>query len=128
MSKLNHIALISHSEAESDKFYVDLLGLEKKYTFNVNSKLMNSIFGINKEMKVVRYGNDNYDLEIFITEDLKVDENSISHIGITVEDKEEFLKKSQSLGFRVNKILKKDEDTYYLFVRDASGNYFEIKE
>lgn len=89
---------------------------------------MNSIFGINKEMKVVRYGNDNYDLEIFITEDLKVDENSISHIGITVEDKEEFLKKSQSLGFRVNKILKKDEDTYYLFVRDASGNYFEIKE
>ncbi|MBD3227915.1 MAG: hypothetical protein GF329_06975 [Candidatus Lokiarchaeota archaeon] len=128
MRKIDHFALISHSEVESDRFYTDLLGFKRKYDFKVNSKLLNKIFGINKEIKVIRYGGNNCDLEIFIIKDLKVIENSLSHIGIIVENKEKILNRAEVMGYRVNKIPKKDSDSYYLFIKDDSGNYFEIKE
>ncbi|MHA1271089.1 MAG: VOC family protein [Candidatus Helarchaeota archaeon] len=126
--KFDHYAVFSKSEKDSDRFYGELLGLKKKYSFKVSSEMMNKIFKINEEFKVIRYGLEEFDIEVFITKSKLKIENPINHIGIVVKNKDRILKKTLEMGFYVNKVQKPEENSYYLFIKDSFGNYFEIKE
>ena len=67
--KIEHFALASNAENDSDNFFLDLLDLKKTRSFKVSPDLMEKFFGIKKEQKIVRYENNEVSFEVLITDD-----------------------------------------------------------
>ena len=125
---LEHIAIASNNEFESDKFFIELLGLEKIRTFTVSAELMEKFFGISKEHKILRYEKGSLSFEVFITNDQSRSNDIFTHSCLLIQNRDEFVIKAKSMGFEVNKVPRKDSDNYYLFVKDNFHNLYEIKE
>ena len=51
--RIEHIAVSSNTEEDSDKFFTKLLDLKKERAFVVSGDLMEQFFGVIKEQKVV---------------------------------------------------------------------------
>jgi catechol 2,3-dioxygenase-like lactoylglutathione lyase family enzyme len=47
--KIDHIAIAQNTEEDSDKFFVELLGLRKIRSFLVSADKMMNFFGVNQE-------------------------------------------------------------------------------
>ncbi|MHA1291438.1 MAG: VOC family protein [Promethearchaeota archaeon] len=125
--KIEHIALASNSEAESDKFFIDLLGLEKTRSFIVAAELMEKFFGINKEHKVIRYSKNELDIEVFITRDDSKVRDIFTHNCLLVNDPEELVNNANSMGFVTIKVPRKNGGNYF-FIKDSFANLFELKK
>jgi hypothetical protein len=125
--KAEHIAVASNSEADSDKFFISLLGLKKTRSFNVSADLMEQFFNVKKEQKLLRYEKDKLRFEIFITDDLSKSKDIYTHVCLVVEDRDEFVNKTLSMGYNTIKVPRKDGGGYYLFIKDSYGNLYEIK-
>ena len=125
--KAEHIAVASNSEVDSDKFFISLLGLKKTRSFNVSADLMEQFFNIKKEQKLIRYQNNEISFEIFITDDLSKSKDVFTHICLVVEDRDELINNSLSMGYTTIKVPRKDGSGYYLFIKDSYGNLYEIK-
>lgn len=125
--KIEHIAVASNSESDSDDFFMELLKLEKTRTFIVPSKLMENFFGTSKEQKVVRYSNDKVSFEVFITEDESRTLDQFTHSCLVIEDRDELIQKAKQKQFEVIKVEREGSSIYYLFIKDKFGNLYEIK-
>lgn len=125
--KVEHIAVASNSEVDSDKFFINLLGLRKARSFNVSADLMEQFFGVKKEQQLIRYENNDLSFEIFITDDISKSKDIFTHVCLVIEDRDEFVKKSLSMGYTTIKVPRKDGDGYYLFIKDSYENLYEIK-
>jgi len=125
--KAEHIAVASNSEADSDRFFIGLLSLTKTSSFNVSADLMEQFFNIKKEQKLIRYQNNEISFEIFITDDLSKSKDVFTHICLVVEDRDELINNSLSMGYTTIKVPRKDGSGYYLFIKDSYGNLYEIK-
>jgi catechol 2,3-dioxygenase-like lactoylglutathione lyase family enzyme len=127
MIKTEHIALASNNEKDSDKFFKNLLGLEKTRSFKVSPDLMEKFFGVKKEQHIIRYENSALSFEIFITRDDSKSEDIYSHVCLSMQDKESFVEKASNLGFSTIKVPRKNAEGYYYFVKDSFQNLYEIK-
>ena len=125
--KIDHYALASNSEEESNRFFIDLLGLKKTRSFIVSVDLMKKFFGKEKEQKIVRYENENLSFEVFITEDNSKSNDIFSHICLVIDDRDNIVEQSLSMGYKTIKVPRKNSDGYYLFITDSFGNLYEIK-
>ena len=125
--KVEHIAVASNSEVDSDKFFINLLGLRKARSFNVSADLIEQFFGLKKEQQLIRYENNDLSFEIFITDDNSKTKDLFTHVCLVVEDRDEFVNKSLSMGYTTIKVPRKNGDGYYLFIKDSYGNLYEIK-
>ena len=125
--KIEHFAVSSNSESDSDKFFMNLLNLRKERSFVVSDDLMEQFFGIRREQKIVRYGNDDVSVETFITEDSSSCLDKFTHICLKVKDREEIIEKAKKFDFKVIKVPRKNKEGYYLFLKDRFGNIYEIK-
>ena len=125
--KLEHVALASNSEIESDKFFIELLGCEKTRSFTVSNDLMEQFFEVSKEQPVVRYEKDSVSFEVFITQDNSMARDTFTHACIVVENRDELLKKANSMNLKTIKVPRKNSDSYYLFIKDFWGNMWEVK-
>lgn len=128
--KIDHIAIASNSIEDSDKFFVDLLGLNKTRTFSVNSELMKEFFGVNKEHSFVRYENNNIAVEVIINKNRSKANDIFTHSCLNVEDLnvEDLINKAKSMGFKTIKIARKEKEGYYYFIKDFYNNLYEIKK
>jgi catechol 2,3-dioxygenase-like lactoylglutathione lyase family enzyme len=124
--KLNHVALICRSEQSADDFYEAVLGLKKTKAFVLSSDLTHRIFGIEREYRVLVYGNDKFTAEIFVSERPAELGTGLEHICLEVKDREEFVERCKAKGVEVNRVPK--GDAMLTFVKDYDGNLFEIKE
>lgn len=124
---LKHVALVSRSEKNSDKFYEQLLGLTKQDPKMAPRELSKQIFGLDAEYPIINYIDDNIHFEIFIDDRLDPlqNEQKIEHVCIEIEDLEAFLEKCRELDVKSLQIPKGDK--LLTFVRDFDGNLFEIK-
>ena len=104
--QFDHLAVFTDSESEADKFYKDLLGLEKKYTFRAPAVLMKKIFNLDKDFQVIRYGRNNFDIEVFIDPDKKASDGTIRHVGIKVDDRDRLFTNAEAMGYSVIKAQK----------------------
>lgn len=128
MIKIDHIAIACTSVEESDKFFMDLLGLNKIREFIVSEDLMEKFFHVRKDQQVIRYSNQELSAEIFITEKgVNHAKDTFSHTCLLIENRDLLIEKANLLGFEVIKVTREGSDNYYLFIRGASGNLFEIK-
>ncbi|MFX0080406.1 MAG: VOC family protein [Candidatus Hodarchaeota archaeon] len=126
--EIEHVAVGYNSEDEADKFFIELLGLEKKRSKLVTADLIKEFFGVKREYKSVLYGNNEVSFEVFITDDKSRVKDVFTHSCLLVENRDEFMSKATSMGYDVIKVPRKDSDGYYLFIRDTFQNTYEIKE
>ncbi|MFW9898543.1 MAG: VOC family protein [Candidatus Thorarchaeota archaeon] len=125
--KIDHIAVASNSIEDSDRFFTELLGLKKIKTFSVSAELMEKFFRINKEFVFVRYQNDNLGVEVIITNDNSKSIDNFTHSCLIVDNRDEFVNISSSMGYTTIKVPRKESEGYFLFVKDSFGNLYEVK-
>lgn len=125
--KIDHVSVSSNTEEDSDRFFIELLAMKKERAFVVSDDLMEQFFGVRKEQKIVRYGNDEISVEAFITNDNSKVIDRFTHICLIIEDREKLIEKAKKLNFEVIKVPRKNSDGFYLFLKDHFGNLYEIK-
>ena len=126
--KFEHVGIGYNSEEEADKFFIDLLGLNKIRSKSVSKDLMQSFFGVQKESKLVLYGDDDSSFEVFIADDDSKAQDIYTHSCLFIKNRDEFVARAISMGFDVIKVPRKDSEGYYLFIKDLFNNLYEIKE
>ena len=92
------------------------------------AQIMEQFFGIIIEQQIIRYGNNNVNFEVFITNDAQKTRDVFTHSCLLIENRDEFAEKALFLGFSVIKVPRKDSDGFYLFVKDSFQNLYEIKD
>jgi catechol 2,3-dioxygenase-like lactoylglutathione lyase family enzyme len=123
--RLQHVALTCSSEKNSDRFYKDLLGLEKSEPKSLAGPLSKAIFKVDAELLMVQYRGKEIHFEIFITDHPVNNNRQIDHVCLEVDDLKSFLKKCRDLDVKISQIPKGDR--ILTFIRDFDGNIFEIK-
>jgi len=126
--KMDHVGLGSNSEQDADKFFIELLGLEKTRSFSISAHLNEKFFNIKQEQQIIRYGKGDLNFEVFITENSEKAKDVFTHPCLVIDQRDGFLNKAQTLGFPIIKVPRKESDSYYLFIKDLFGNLYEIKE
>jgi len=125
MTSFKHTALVCSSEDHTDRFYRDLLGLEKAEPWPLPATLARAIFGVDAELTIINYTGAGMHFEIFIDAGHPGSFGGIEHTCIEVESRRDFLDTCQKLGVTINQVPKGDR--FLLFVRDFDGNLFEVK-
>jgi catechol 2,3-dioxygenase-like lactoylglutathione lyase family enzyme len=123
---LRHVALTCSSEKKSDRFFKDLLGLEKSEPNNLPISLSKAIFSVDSPLIMINYHNEQVHFEVFITDHPISNSRQIEHVCLEVDDLETLLKKCRDLDVEVSQIPKGDRTL--TFIRDYDGNLFEIKQ
>jgi catechol 2,3-dioxygenase-like lactoylglutathione lyase family enzyme len=126
--KIEHIAVGYHSEEESDRFFIELLGLKKVRSKIVSSDLMQRFFGVERDHKFVVYGNHEANFEVFITNEKGQAQDTYTHSCLLVDNRDELVVKASLMGFGIVKVPRQESGGYYLFITDSFNNLYEIKE
>jgi len=123
---LRHTALTCNSEENADKFYRDLLGLEKTEPKTLPVALSRAIFNLDAQMKIINYLDENVHFEIFITGRIDKGSTQIAHSCLEVDNRTKFIEKCEKMGVDISQIPK--GNATLTFIRDYDGNLFEIKQ
>ena len=119
----NHVALQCNDKEKVEIFFTEVLGLPIKKKFTASRELSETIFGIDESVDVEVYGNNETRFEIFITQ--TEEKRGYGHVCIEI-DKKKFIDRCKQHGIKPMVITKDGKNL--LFVRDFTGNLFEIKE
>ena len=122
---LRHVALICSSEEKSDKFYKNLLGLQKSEPKTIPPALSKALFDVDSELKIINYRNEYLHFEMFFTDRTRSSAGRIEHVCLEVDDLAAFLERCRTLQVKVVQVPKGDK--MLTFVSDDDGNLFEIK-
>lgn len=123
--KLHHVAVVSHSLENADRFYGEILGLKQIKSFTLDRELANQIFDVDCECQISLYGNENFAVEVFVTSAHPENVNPFVHLCLEVENKEKFAENCQAKGLETKRISRGNGSL--IFVKDYDGNLFEIK-
>ena len=122
---MRHAALTCSSEQNSDRFFQDVLGLEKEKPKTLAVSLAKAIFDVDTELAMINYHGENVHFEIFITGQPVKQSNAIDHVCLEVKDLHALLDKCRRLEMAVIQVPKGDRTL--TFIRDDDGHLFEIK-
>lgn len=123
---LNHLAISCITEENSDRFYRDLLGLDKIGSKTVPAEVIRNIFSLDREFKLIKYSNNHFTFEVFITEGAHYGQDPIGHVCLEVADRKAFLERCEAAGAAVSRTAV--GESVVVFIRDFDGNRLEIKE
>ncbi len=123
---LKHVGLACSNEGNADKFYRDLLGLNKSEPKVLSAGLANAIFNFERQLQIIDYMSDKLHFEIFITGQPSDGFESIGHQCLAVDDLSGFIEKCREIGVKISQIPKGDK--LLTFIKDFDGNLFEIKK
>ena len=124
--KFVHTGLAASSEENADRFFIDILGLEKSEPKLIDKKLAQALFGIDDELLMIHYRGETLDYEIFIYQEYKAPEKQIAHSCIKVNDLKTIVGKCKDAGLKVIEVPK--GSGVITFISDYDGNLFEVKE
>jgi catechol 2,3-dioxygenase-like lactoylglutathione lyase family enzyme len=122
---LKHVGLACSTEENSDKFYRDLLGLNKSEPKILPSDLSKAIFNLDAELRIINYMDEKTHFEVFITGRAENKSRQIAHQCLEVHELSDFIEKCRSLKVEIRQIPKGDKPL--TFITDFDGNLFEIK-
>ena len=123
--KLGHIAVVCSTQENADRFYKDLLGLEKIRSFTIDKELTMNIFNISCECLIIFYENENMAVEVFVPTIVTDKTPSFTHFCLETPERDQFLNRCEQAGLKISRIPKGEK--ILLFLEDFDGNYFEIK-
>ena len=121
---LEHVALTITDHKEIKNFYQEFLGMSEVRNFVLDKDLAREIFGFEKETTVFHLQKDELLLEIFITPEQC--EHGFNHLCISIPNREKIVKKAVHHGYECIRVKRQNSDL--IFVKDKSGNIFEIKQ
>ena len=121
---LKHAGLTCRTEDHADKFYRDLLGLNKSAPKTLPADLCRAIFNLGAELKMINYMDDKIHFEIFVSPQPAISQRPIDHLCLEVDDLDGFIEKCRSMQVAVARIPKGDKTL--TFIKDFDGNLFEI--
>ena len=121
-----HTGLAASSEEKADRFFIDILGLEKLIPKTLDKKLTQAIYGINSELLIIHYRGGTVHYEILVYQEYKAPEKQIAHSCIQVTDLVNIVNKCRDAGMKVVEIPK--GSVVVTFISDYDGNLFEVKE
>jgi catechol 2,3-dioxygenase-like lactoylglutathione lyase family enzyme len=119
---IQHVAVECSRIKTADLFFSTILGMPKVKTATLLKELSASIFGIDSTIDMVIYENATSRFEVFIRSTEK--KISVDHVGIKVSDRNDFVDRCKKHGLKPFYVQK--DSRQLLFVRDFSGNLFEI--
>lgn len=122
---LEHIGITINEESDIDAFYKDLLGLKEERIFELYEDVSEKLFGIGDRVSVTLLSGEDFFMEVFLTE--RKQAPVYNHICISVRARDNIIQKAKSMGFPVTEIERESRDDI-VFIRDHSGNIFEIKD
>ena len=123
--KLHHVAVVGSSREKAERFYGELLGLEKRKESSLDAVLMKELFGQAAPCELLLYGGPHLAIEVFLpTPPVKAP--ALAHLCLVLEEREPFLQRCQEAGLPLRRFAK--GDSVIVFVEDFDGNLFEIKE
>lgn len=118
-----HVALSVNDLSEIQNFYIDILGLKVIKKFTLSEDISGRIFNIKKETEVTVVGKDDLFMEIFLSN--KTGYMDYQHLCLKVDNREKMLQKARKNNYPCIVIERDISDI--VFVKDGSGNLFEIK-
>ena len=121
--KLEHIAITVESLDEMINFYQNILGMEQIRDFVIDRSLAAKLFNVDENLPVYLMQRDDLVLEIFIH---KQNRESVKHLCIAVENRENLIRELQEKGYQTIIIEREQHDL--VFIKDKSENIFEIKQ
>ena len=121
---LNHIALQCSDSEKAKIFFTEILGLPLEKKFVVSKELSEIIFGIVKDVEVEVYSNNRVRFEVFIIQN--EENHGFEHVCVEIDNKKEFIERCKKYDLKT--IIAEKNGKNLLFVKDFSGNLFEIKE
>ena len=120
---LKHVALECNNKNNTELFFTKILGLDFKKKIDISESLSEIIFGIKQPVEIFVYENNKLRFEVFINK--RILKNSYNHVCLEIKDIDEFL--NRCMEFKVEIIKTQKNGKNLLFIRDFSGNLFEIK-
>ena len=123
---LRHAGLTCSTEENADKFYRDLLGLNKSEPKTLPAGLAKAIFNLDTELKMINYMDKHIHFEVFIAKHISTLQRQIEHQCLEVDDLRAFIEKCRSMEVEVALIPKGDKTL--TFIKDFDGNLFEITQ
>ena len=122
--ELKHVAFQINSSDEIKGFYQGLLGMEIIRGFELDKEKALKVFGVQNGTKAVLLGKGDIRFEVFVDKGQKAP--SFNHICFSVPDRENLVKEAMSRNFEVKRFKRSKFDL--IFIKDNSGNIFEIKQ
>jgi len=119
-----HMGITVTDKDDIEAFYKKLLGLKEVKRFDVSADLSEQLFGIRKEVPVTVVSGEDFVIELFLAEEHRP--GDYNHIGISVPDPRDLMHRAEQMGYDVTYI-EREAKPPLLFIRDRSGNNFEIK-
>lgn len=124
--RIHHIAVVCRSEENADRFYRDLLGLERTRSFTVSAELSRGLFGFDHSFKTLTYLKHDMTIEVFVVQEAPAIILCLHHVGLEVEDRKRFLEKCREMQVQIMETPK--EGGVVTMIKDFDGNLFEIRE
>ena len=121
---LEHIALTINDHQEIANFYQEILGLTHVRSHTLKRDLAREIFGIEQETTVYYLEKDGFFLELFLMPARF--KTCYNHLCFSVPDREEMVRKAMQSAYECIRIRRENSDM--IFLKDKSGNIFEIKQ
>jgi hypothetical protein len=121
---LLHAAVTCDTQEHAQIFFEKILGLLPIKSFSIDHQLSENIFSISQPVDIIVYGNDSMAIEVFISSHNQ--NSSYVHLCISVGEQVRFIENCKENGLKPYFVRKGEKQL--LFVRDFSGNLYEIKE
>jgi methylmalonyl-CoA/ethylmalonyl-CoA epimerase len=123
---LNHVGVINKSREDALRFYRDFLGLDLTREVTVSKELSGQLFAIVQDIPMMVFEKDGIKIEVFICPECKQPYPDIKHIGLSLENFSEIIKKAPGSG--VELVIGKTKDKTVYFIKDFSENLIEVKQ
>jgi catechol 2,3-dioxygenase-like lactoylglutathione lyase family enzyme len=122
---LDHVGIINEDESSAVRFYQGILGLEKIKESSVSPELARQLFGLDREIRMLVFGNEDLKVEIFVIPGFSLPSPSVPHFCLQVPDLGALLEKAKREGVKVISAERGGGTVH--FVEDFSGNRIELK-
>lgn len=123
---INHVGIVNGDEARALSFYRDFLGFSYTREFAVAPDLSEQLFSISGEIRVLVFEKEGMKIEVFIFPGFAPPPQTLSHLGLTVDNLDEFIVRATAQGVPV--ITGRHKEKTVHFVKDFAGNLIEIKQ
>lgn len=123
--KLNHVGIEINREEEIDSFYQKILGFHLERTFEIPAQLSETLFGIREPVQVFLIKKNDNLLELFVYS--SPNQSSYRHLCLEVPDRESLADQCTYNNYPVIRVKREERDDL-LFIKDRSGNIFELTE
>jgi catechol 2,3-dioxygenase-like lactoylglutathione lyase family enzyme len=126
MMTYNHAAVINRNVEEANRFYRDILGFKKSYTFKISQELARDLFNVKQSVEVHVYTAGEVKIEVFLISDFQPPIPNIPHLCVNVENFNDALKLAKDKDVKI--ITGEHMGKKVHFFKDFAGNMLEIKK